>query len=257
MLTDNFWKYFYEIFEELPRQGPGTRESTQRALKSIPLLTKKDRILDIGSGSGAQTFDLARSTDAHIIAVDNHPPFLAKLAKRSTELGFDKQITAQIGDMADLKFPDSYFDLVWSEGAVFIIGFSQGLTSWRRLLKPGGHMVISEYCWFRDNPPKELIEIHFDGCPEAGNVAARKKDIDLLGYKLIDDFVLPATGWWDNFYVPLRNVLERFQKKHSGNAEALKVASRCQQEIDLYRKYSEFFGYVFFIMQRDEGSGHQ
>ncbi|MDJ0766296.1 MAG: class I SAM-dependent methyltransferase [Myxococcota bacterium] len=247
--ADNFWKYFHEIFGEIPRQGPGTRESTERALKRIPLLNRENRILDIGSGTGAQTFDLAGSTDAYIIAIDNHPPYIDKLVKRSKELGFDKQITAQVGDMADLKFPDGSFDVVWSEGAIFIIGFAQGLSSWRRLLKPGGHMVISEYCWFKENPPKELVELHFDGCPEAGTVAARKKDIDAQGYKLVDEFVLPAAGWWENFYVPLGNVLERFRKKYAGNAEALEVASRCQLEIDLCRKHADFFGYVFFVLK--------
>jgi len=246
---NNFWKYFLEIFEELPRQGPGTRESTERALKSIPPVNREKRILDIGSGTGAQTFDLARSTDAHITAIDKHPAFIEKLVKRSTELGFERRITAQVGDMADLEFPDGTFEGGWSEGAICSSGFAQGLSSWRRLLKPGGHMVISEYCWFKDNPPKELVELHFDGCPEAGTVAARKKDIDAQRYKLIDEFVLPAAGWWENFYVPLGDVLERFSKKHSGNAEALEVASRCQLEIDLYRKHSDFFGYVFFVLK--------
>lgn len=245
----NFWKYFYEIFEEIPRQGPGTRESTERAVKSISPLNRESRILDIGSGTGAQTFDLAGATDARIMAIDSHPPFIEKLVKRSRELGFDKRITAQVGDMAELKFPDGSFDVVWSEGAIFVIGFAQGLSSWRRLLKPGGHMVISEYCWFKENPPKELVDLHFDGCPEAETVAARRKDIAAQGYKLVDEFVLPDAGWWENFYVPLGIVLENFRKKHAGNAEALEVASRCQLEIDLCRKYSDFFGYVFFVLQ--------
>ena len=246
---ETFWKYFKEIFEELPRQGPGTRKSTERALKSIPLLNRENRILDIGSGTGAQTIDLARATEAHITAIDNHPAFVEKLVKRSTELGFNKRITAKVGDMADLKFPDESFDVVWSEGAIFVIGFAQGLSSWRRLLKPGGHMVISEYCWFKDDPPKELVELHFDGCPEAGTVMARKKDIEAQGYKLLDEFVLPAAGWWENFYDPLGHVLKRFREKHSGNAEALEVASKCQMEIDICRKYPDFFGYVFFVLK--------
>jgi len=249
MPTESFWKYFFEIFEELPRQGPGTRESTERALKSIPRLTKEHRILDIGCGTGTQTIDLARSTEAHIVAVDNHPPFIDTLAKKISEHGFEGRITAQVGDMADLKFPDGSFDVIWSEGAIFIIGFSQGLKSWRRLLKPGGHMVISEFCWFKDNPPKELIETHIDGCPAAQNVAARHQAITSQGFKLLNDFVLPAAGWWENYYVPLQGVLDRFRKKHTGNAEALEVAARSQEEIDLYLKYPDFFGYVFFILK--------
>jgi len=89
MLTDRFWSTFYEIYEALPRQGPGDRARTQRALEVLPPLIEVHRILDIGCGSGAQTLDLARATEARIVAVDNHPPFIMRRDEaddqRSTE----------------------------------------------------------------------------------------------------------------------------------------------------------------------------
>ena len=124
--------------------------------------------------------------------------------------------------MNELPFPDGAFDLIWSEGSIFIMGFSKGLTDWRRLLKPGGHLVVSEFCWFIDDPPAELRE-------------------------LLDDFKLPAAGWWENYYVPLAASLERFRAAHAAEPEALAVAEHCQQEIDLYRKHPDAFGYVFFL----------
>ena len=72
------------------------------------------------------------------------------------------------------------------------------------------------------------------------------------GYRLLGDFALPGTGWWENFYVPLGECLERFRRSHSGNPEALDVASKIQHEIDLYRKHPGAYGYIFFVMQRDE-----
>jgi ubiquinone/menaquinone biosynthesis C-methylase UbiE len=250
MSTENFWKYFFEIYETLPRQGPGTQESTARALGLLPPLTPGQRILDIGCGSGAQTIDLAQACPAQIVATDNHPPFVAQLKKRADELGLGDRITAQVADMNELPFPDGSFDLIWSEGAIFIIGFSKGLSDWRRLLKPGGHLVVSEFCWFRDDPPDELREILIDGCPEAGDVEARLNAVEPSGYELIKDFKLPAAGWWENFYVPLAASLKRFCAAHAGEPEALAVAEQCQQEIDMYQKYPDAYGYVFFLMKR-------
>jgi SAM-dependent methyltransferase len=252
MSTEEFWKYFFEIYEGIPRQGPGDRESTERALGLLPPLTGDHRILDVGCGSGAQTIDLARACDAQIVAVDNHPPFVSQLARRVAEAGLGGRIEAQVGDMNDLPFPDGSFDVIWAEGSIFIMGFARGLTAWRRLLAPGGHVVVSEYCWFHDDPPAELRELHLDGCSDVGDVDARRNAVARSGYRLLDDFVLPETGWWENYYVPLGECLERFHESHAGNAEALEVASRCQLEIDLYRKYVGFFGYVFFVMQRDD-----
>lgn len=249
MSETNHWKYFYEIYEAMPRQGPGNRESTERALHLLPPLTHSKRILDIGCGTGSQTIDIARATSAQIIAIDNHAPFVTQLNKKASELGLSNQITAEFGDMNDLQFPDGSFDVIWSEGAVYIIGFTKGLTSWHRLLAPGGFMVISEFCWFRDNPPDELKDfLTDDGCSDFGDVDARRKAITACGYRLLGDFALPATCWWDNYYVPLADCLERFCITHASNPEALDVLARSQYEIDLYRKYPEYFGYEFFIM---------
>lgn len=252
MSTDNFWNYFYEIYEAIPRQGPGDRESTERALRLLPVLDNRQRILDIGCGSGSQTIDLAELTEAKIVAVDNHSPFIDQLAKRVSESALGSKITPQVGDMNNLPFPDGSFDVIWSEGAIFIIGFSEGLARWRRLLSAGGHLVVSEFCWFDDNPPVELKEIFVDGVSDIGDVEMRRQSIAANGYRLIGDFVLPAVGWWENYYVPLAECLERFRRTHEGNPEALAVASRSQREIDLYQKHAGAFGYVFFVMRRDD-----
>jgi SAM-dependent methyltransferase len=251
MSTDTFWRYFYEIYEAIPRQGPGDRESTERALRLLPRLTHDQRVLDIGCGSGAQTIDLARATEARIVAVDNHAPFVAQLARRAAELGLAERITAQVGDMNDLHLADGSFDVIWSEGSIFIIGFARGLAAWRRVLAPGGHLVVSELCLFQDDPPAELKELFLDECPDVGDVDARRSAIAASGYRLLGDFVLPAVGWWENYYVPLGECLERFCRSHAGDPEALAVASRSQQEIDVYRRHPDAFGYVFFVMQRE------
>ena len=251
MSSDKFWNYFFEIYEAIPRQGPGDRESTERALRLLPPLTPNQRILDIGCGSGAQTIDLARTTAAQIVAVDKHEAFVTQLVKRTADQGLGARIQAQVGDMNDLAFPDGSFDVIWCEGAIVIIigSFAKGLSTWRRLLVPGGYMVVSELCWLRDDPPTE-VKAFFDAeGADVTDTGTRRQDIVANGYRLVGDFVLPAVGWWENYYVPLGECLERFRRLHAGDAEALDVAARSQYEIELYRRYPGAFGYVFFVMQ--------
>ena len=250
MSASKFWSCFHEIYEAIPRQGPGDRESTERALRLLPPLTRGQRILDIGCGAGAQTMDLARATEARMVAVDSHAPFISRLALRAEELGLAERIAAQVGDMNDLRFPDGSFDVIWCEGAIFIIGFAKGLTSWRRLLAPGGHLVVSELCWISTDPPAEVEAFFRAEGADIGDLDARRRDIVDSGYRLVGDFVLPAVGWWENYYVPLAAELERFRGRHAGDQEALDVAARSQREIDLYRRHSEHFGYGFFVLQR-------
>ena len=180
--------------------------------------------------------------------MDKYLLFLRELRRSAAVRVLAARIPLCCASMTDLPFSVGTFDVVWSEGAIFIIGFAKGLTSWRRLLAPGGHMVVSDFCWLKENPPAELQEMFIDGSADVGDVAARRKTIAENGYQLLGDFVLPAAGWWDNYYVPLADCLERFRASHAADPEALDVAARSQHEIDLYRKYPEYFGYVFFLM---------
>ena len=65
----------FELFEDLPRLGPGTAASTRRALEAIPALPGEPRVLDAGCGTGASTKVLAeaqsdRILGCHIIGPD-------------------------------------------------------------------------------------------------------------------------------------------------------------------------------------------
>jgi SAM-dependent methyltransferase len=251
MHNDRFWTYFHEIYEALPRQGPGDRQGTERALGLLPPLTRGQRILDIGCGTGAQTLDLARGTEAQIVAIDNHPPFVARAAERVATAGLADRVTVTLGDMNDLRLPEGSLDLIWCEGAIFIIGFAQGLATWRPLLAPGGHLAVSELCWLRADRAAEIETFfHAEGA-DVADMDTRRRTIVENGYRRVGDFVLPAAGWWDNYYVPLAAELERFRIRHAGDPEALAVAARSQFEIDLYRRHSDHFGYGFFVMQRN------
>jgi hypothetical protein len=55
-----FRKIFFEIYEHLPRGGPGDAASTRKAYALTKGLPGHPKILDVGCGPGRQTMDLAR-----------------------------------------------------------------------------------------------------------------------------------------------------------------------------------------------------
>ena len=57
------------------------------------------------------------------------------------------------------------------------------------------------------------------------------------------------TAWWDDYYRPLQDNVIRFRKRYPDVAEARALADQCQREIDVWRAYSEFYGYHFFVLR--------
>jgi len=178
-------EFFYEIFDaSLPRLGPGDDASTLKALKELystkprlkdDIASSKIRVLDIGCGNGPQTLQLAKHLECEILAVDNHQPFLDELNRRAEAAGLSKQITTRLKDMSDLTQDDGLFDLIWSEGALNLMGFSEGvlnpngfrdgLVLCNSLLRPNGFLAVSELCWFQHNPPSECREFWREAYP--------------------------------------------------------------------------------------------
>ena len=126
------------------RQGPGSEEATLKALSFIPYLNEKTKILDIGCGSGGQTITLAKNTTAQITAVDMFPQFLETLMKNAEENNLIGRIVAEEMLMESLTFKENSFDVIWSEGAIYNIGFEKGLSLWRKYLKDNGYIAVSE-----------------------------------------------------------------------------------------------------------------
>jgi SAM-dependent methyltransferase len=243
---------FFEIHSGLPRQGPGDNASTAKAWSMICPAPHDPLILDMGCGPGMGTMELARLSGGLVVAVDNHLPFLAELRESARKRGIAGRIPRCGASMFDPPFPDGTFDIVWSEGAIYIMGFENGLRSWKRLLKPGGILAVTEAVWLRsDPPPADLAEFWNAGYPAMGTVEANLKNIEAAGYRSLGHFVLPASSWWDHYYRPIEAKLPDLREKYRGDAEAEAFLDMEELEIGMFRRYSDWYSYAFFVLRRE------
>ena len=250
MTQDRMKMLFFEMFnEDLPRQGPGDAGSTLKALAMVPSVGPEARVLDLGCGTGPQTLMLARYSTGHIIAIDSHPPFLDVLRRRAQDLEFADRLEARVGDMGQLDFAPGSFDLIWCEGAIYIVGFEAGLREWRRVLAPGGHIAVTEVCWTRPDPPPECAAFWAEEYPAIRDVPTRLQTIADCGYETVGHFTLSASSWWDKFYRPLQQSVTTFRERHANEADAQELAAQVQREIDIWQAYSNFYNYEFFVMR--------
>src|SRR4030042_1503532 len=241
---------FYEIFEALPSQGPGDAKSTKRAFHKLAGLPEHPEILDVGGGSGGQTLILAKLSSGNISALDNHAPFVDKLKHNARRDGYAERIHCVVGDMASMNFPKGSFDVIWCEGAAFIMGFSNALKAWRPLLRPKGYLAVSELVWFKKRAPKEVKDFFAREYPDIKHYKDIYPVIESSGYKMIDYFPLPAKSWWTHYYTPAEKKLASLRRKYKGNEEAKAIFDSFQLEIDMQRNYWKYYGYGFYIMQK-------
>jgi SAM-dependent methyltransferase len=241
---------FRELSAGLPRQGPGSTAATLRALAMTSPATTPPRILDIGCGPGQQTIDLARATGGAIVALDSAPRFLDELNVRASEAGVARQITTVCGSMLAMNFLEGEFDLIWSEGAIYIMGFAEGLAACRPILKVGGWLVLSELTWLKDEPPAEAREFWAVYYRAMGSVDSNRRKCTSAGYSNLQTFVLPVSDWWRNYYEPAEARLLEVRARHAGDLASIAKLDKIRLEYDLFRRHSDSYGYVFYVMRK-------
>lgn len=239
-----------KMFEGLPRQGPGSDESTAYASSQIPTIPKGGKILDIGCGSGMQTLALARLyPDCMITAVDLHQPFLDDVVLRAKNEGLDGRIVPHRASMDDLPFDKASFDIIWSEGSAFIMGLGPALRYWKNFLKPDGYLVVSDCTWFTDSPSEECREFFNAEYPDMKSEPGTEEVIRDAGYSVISRFRLPGSGWWDHYYTPLSEKIPKLKETYANNRDAQMIISGLEQEMEIHRKHSNEYGYTFFVLK--------
>lgn len=240
-----------DFHKDAKRQGPGSLEATKRALDIIGFSNKENlKIADIGCGTGAQTIALAQNSCAEITAVDLFPEFLEKLDEKSKRLNLTGRIKTIACSMEELNFSEEEFDIIWSEGTIYIMGFENGIKQWKKYLKNEGYLAVSEICWKTNKRPEELDRYWNEAYPDINTPSCKIKQLENNGYSPVAFFMLPDNCWIDNYYKPILDRIDSFLDKHNHNIQAVELINNERKEIEMYEKYNEYFGYSFFIAKK-------
>jgi len=233
------------------RQGPGSDVVTKRALELLDLPDADQlSICDMGCGTGASTLILAGETGARVVAVDVFPAFLEVLQSRAAELGLGDQIQPLQASMDDLPFEPGAFDLIWSEGAIYNMGFDKGVRYWRQFLKPGGYLAVSEISWLREDRPAELEAYWQNAYPEIDTISGKIRVLESAGYLPLAHLVLPPSCWLENYYQPLQARASAFLERHNHSEEAAALLASDAEEIAMYQRYQDYYSYGFYLARK-------
>ncbi len=235
-----------EYFLNTKRQGPGSPEITHKALSFIDGLNEKSKVADVGCGTGGQTMVLAEKLISKIIGIDMYQGFIDLLNQNAQKLSIHNRVKGVVGNMENLPFQEEELDLIWSEGSIYNIGFERGLNEWRKFLKPGGYVAITENTWFSDERPDEIQEFWQKAYPEIDTIPNKVHQMQKAGYLPVATFKVPDTCWTD-YYFTMKKTQDNFLKKYKGNRTAEEFIKYQQYEASLYDKYKNYYGYMFYV----------
>ena len=239
---------WWKLHGGLHQQGPGSDPSTLRALAALGDLPPAPRVVDMGCGPGRQTRALATATGGRVFALDRAAPFLLQLVREASNANLADRISPLCGDMRFPPVRPESFDLVWSEGAVYIPGFENGLRGWHALLRPGGLAAVTELSWVAE-PPDETREFWENAYPGVADVATNCARAERAGYEVLSTFGLPRSDW-DAYYGPIEERAIPLRDEYEGNEEALAALSGHTEEVGILDRSEGSYTYVFYLLRK-------
>ena len=245
------YRLLIDLHKSANRQGPGGDAETEKAL-SLAMIDSAAplKIADIGCGTGASTLLLARLLEAQITAVDFLQNFLELLEGRAENMGLSEKVTTLCCSMDNLPFRDEEYDVIWSEGAIYNIGFEKGVRDWSRYLKVGGLLVVSEISWITASRPVELQKYWEGEYPEIDLASSKIAVLEKSGYSPIGYFVLPEHCWLENYYRPMQNSFKDFLNRNGNSEEARAIVEAEKREIELYEKHKTHYSYGVYVAKK-------
>ena len=242
---DEYTRALIDLHRGVDRKGPGDLAFSRQILAELPPLPAKPRVADLGCGSGAGSFLLAEHFGVPVTAVDLAQPFLDAMMEQAEARGLADRIHPLACDFADLPMEPGSVDLLWSEGAAYNLTFANALEKWRPFVAPNGVAVISELTWFTDKVPDQPRRYWEEAYPAIADEAENTARAKAAEFDVVSTRRLPAQAWWDNYYNPM---LKRIAATSDADETMHAVIDEMQTEIDLFRQYSQHYGYTFYVL---------
>ena len=231
---------FFSLHADLPREGPGSREDLDWAVK-LARLPDDARFLDAGCGPGADIAGLLdHAPDGSVIAIDTHPPFIDKVQANWSD---DPRVTAIVGDMRHVV---GTYDFIWCAGALYFLGVEDGLGILGARLALNGAIAFSDLVYLVNNPAPDLRAAIQPEYPTIGTRTALRDRIADAGFALLGQRVLSDAAW-EAYYTPMEARIAALRP--GADADLAKVLDEADAEIALWRKYRHQFGYALSVVR--------
>ena len=144
-MTSTALAMHFGLYDEHTRTHAEALINMNRVLATKAALHSSDRVLDAGCGVGGSAIWLARELGARVVGVNVVPSEIDRGHRYARQRNVADRVTFELQDMTRTTFPDGSFDVVWAiESVCHVPDKREFLAEARRLLKPGGRLVVAD-----------------------------------------------------------------------------------------------------------------
>jgi ubiquinone/menaquinone biosynthesis C-methylase UbiE len=201
---------------------------TRKTFKLIPEI-QNPQVLDVGCGSGIPTIELAKISNGHVTGIDIDEKLLDILRRRIKEKGLNDKVSVLNKSINMMDFKKESFDIIWSEGAVFVIGFENSIKNWRKFLKPNGFLVLHD---------------------DIKDKSKKLGSIEKYGYQLIAEYELSFEIWWNEYYSKLEKFVEKYKEKYPEDSQLKKEIESDQNQVKMCKSIPEVVRSFYAIIKK-------
>jgi ubiquinone/menaquinone biosynthesis C-methylase UbiE len=238
----------FRLHEGLPRHAPGSEATTLKALRRLGRLPRRLRVIDLGCGSGASTLVLARRLKKPVVAVDAHQPYLDELKAAAQAEGIAENVETVHADFSTLGDSLGKFDLLWAEGAAYVLGFERALSTWRGMLAGGGRVAVSELSYLTESPSETVKQYWSEVYPSISTIVGNCAAAERTGYTVIDTLVFSSKAT-KAYFGPIKTRIAELRASGETSPELAAVIGEMEHEIELYERHADEVGYVFYLLE--------
>lgn len=145
-------------------------------------------VLDVATGTGDMAIMMTRHLPGvRVTGIDISRGMLEIGARKIDRLGLADRISLQPGDSEAIGFPDSHFDAVTvAFGVRNFENLERGLREMRRVLRPGGRLVVLEFSQPHTPGVRQLYDLYLRlVAPNVGKMVSSSRE----AYQYLNDSV--------------------------------------------------------------------
>ena len=191
-----------------------------------------------GCGPGADLETFAQLLpEARITGIELFP-HLAEEAR--ARLAGHPNVRVEAADMAALAGPA---DLIWSAGALYFLGVTEGLSAWRPALAQGGAVAFSEPVLL--GGPRDVADRFWSDYPAISDMAGLQERVEAADFMIVGTRLVTGAAW-TAYYAPLEARIAALRP--DAGPQLAPVLDATAQEIALWRSAPEQIAYALLIV---------